>query len=216
LLNNSHYQPTKTYLLKLNTSRLGAQKFGFQISATDTNHTVNCGTLIATATGVNSVSSSVTGTVSLLEHATPLVASASSISIANSWIAPNSGHGKVSLNAIILAANGNGNADANDVYYHITVNYLEPTSVNDLPSSIAITAYPNPTQNNFNLKFENAISGKYLTTIYDLNGRKLQQQEEQINNSAILHFNTENLSKGMYLVHVEKDGAQRVLPITIQ
>lgn len=216
ILPGSNYIPTKSYSLVLNTYHLNASKFGLQISSTNPAHVLNIGTLVPVASNIVSVSSSVTGTVPLLEHSSPITATAGSVSLTNGWIAPNSGKGDVTFNAIILATNGNGSADAGDVYYNISVTYHEPTAVNDLPSSIGITAYPNPAQNNFNLKFENAVNGTYQVSIFNLNGQQLQTQNIAINNSAEMTIATDNLAAGMYLVHVQKDGAQRVLPISIR
>ncbi len=213
---NTNYTPTKSYSLVLNTFRMGAVKFGLQISTTDATHSLNLGTLIPIGSNIGAVSSSTTGSIPILEHTAPIVATSGAMSTTNSWIAPNSGKGDVTINTIIVAANGNGLADAGDVYYNLSVTYHEPSAVNDLPSSIGITAYPNPAQSSFKLKFENALNGNYQVGIYDLSGKQLQHQNININNSAEMTINAESLSSGMYLVHVEKDGAQRVVPVTIQ
>ena len=72
-------------------------------------------------------------------------------------------------------------------------------SVNDNPSLVNSSVYPNPTKGTVNVSIPN-ISEKTMIYLYDLQGRKILTKEtSQINSS----FEIDNLQDGIYLVTLE-------------
>ena len=66
-----------------------------------------------------------------------------------------------------------------------------------------ITVYPNPTGSFLNIQLPETILGKNISIIlYDINGKQIEKSKIKVkDNSAMI--NVENLSKGVYLLHIE-------------
>lgn len=211
------YTPSTVYQVVLsgtNVTLPATGKFGFQVTATNSLG-ANSGAFTIVGSKVHQVP--VSG-VNVVEHGTPLGAG-STFTTASSdnsfqWVAPGPGAGDVTFSVIVNAVNGNGVADPGDHATTAVYTFPAPTSVSELSQNIRITAYPNPANDRFSLKFEDADKGQYDVAVMDLNGRIVNRQSLNVNsNTASMTFESANWATGVYLVRIMKDGAQRVITL---
>lgn len=81
------------------------------------------------------------------------------------------------------------------------INYY-PTGINEL-EFYSIKIFPNPT--NGKLSIENKGNANISEIgVYDISGRKVYQ--EFVNNKRIINLDLEDVSKGVYLLHIKVDG----------
>ncbi|WP_026776315.1 T9SS type A sorting domain-containing protein [Polaribacter sp. Hel_I_88] len=68
-----------------------------------------------------------------------------------------------------------------------------------------ITVYPNPTDSFLNIQLPQTILGENISIVlYDINGKQIKKSEIKVkDNSAMI--NVENLSKGVYLLHIKNE-----------
>ena len=75
----------------------------------------------------------------------------------------------------------------------------------------AMKIYPNPSEGEFTLQFDNGIIRDII--IYDVNGRVVKEMLNSSKEQVIFDL---NLSQGMYFVKIKTDSKVNVLPIVIQ
>jgi hypothetical protein len=71
--------------------------------------------------------------------------------------------------------------------------------------SKSLAIYPNPASQNANIKFANAISGKAVLTITDMNGNKVLQKDLNGNHLNFIKLDVNMLKNGSYIVTVSGD-----------
>jgi len=71
--------------------------------------------------------------------------------------------------------------------------------INEIKNSV-VSVYPNPSNGNINISSRIDL-GEATISIYDINGRKVFNQEVTIHDSV--NVNAENLNTGLYILHVE-------------
>ncbi|HYJ62595.1 MAG TPA: T9SS type A sorting domain-containing protein, partial [Parafilimonas sp.] len=69
----------------------------------------------------------------------------------------------------------------------------------------AFTIYPNPASQNANIKFANALSGKFVVTITDMNGNKILQKDVSGDYSNFIKLDVSKLKSGNYIISVNSD-----------
>lgn len=74
----------------------------------------------------------------------------------------------------------------------------------------SVTVYPNPAKNTLNINLGNEIVGETNFNLFDIQGRKVVTKKSS-NTSEIL--NIENLSKGIYLLTIDNNNAQKTIKI---
>jgi len=72
-------------------------------------------------------------------------------------------------------------------------------------SAYGIKLYPNPAKDILNVNCSN-ISGSAAVSLYDVNGKKLQEFSQEINEGANIQINTSQLSSGSYFIHIRING----------
>jgi hypothetical protein len=83
-----------------------------------------------------------------------------------------------------------------------------------------LTVFPNPSNGQLNINFENAIDSKYNVEVFDIYGKLIYKQE--VLNATGNVFNTEinlsnlNLSNGLYLINVNSDNQNTSQRIVIE
>lgn len=208
----SKYVPGHTYSVTItghNTSSL--PKFGYQFSVVSG---IGASQVQAGSCAAPSGSHNATlGTISILEHSSPLSGSAGTYTVSFNWTAPAAGTGNVIMYCNLNAVDGLGGPDAADKNNVTSLTLGETTAVPELSQDIAITAYPNPATSQFTLKMGNA-TGDYTINIYDMSGRVVASQIiHASSNTTNVPVNCANWPKGYYGVQISQNGAQRVLPL---
>ena len=75
------------------------------------------------------------------------------------------------------------------------------TSVTDYQGEFSLTVFPNPTANYLNI--DGTVEGNFQLTIYDLNGRIVQNTPYEGNR---MEMNLTHLTDGTYFIRVSEDG----------
>lgn len=206
LITNGRYQPNAIYTIKLHGfAQTGSYtKFGFQLSAAWPND----GNFVSPNTALIDVH--VVGSNKVVEQAQPLNASSNSFDATIYWQTPSTGD-SVTLFLTMLGANDNGFATGDIVNFtQSTFKKNNPNSVASLDDKAIITPYPNPAKETVFLKFDAAQKGNYQLAVYNMNGQNIFKNEVDITASkADYRINSSGWSKGMYILHIAKDGAAK-------
>ena len=134
--------------------------------------------------------------------------SASNATWSFQWTAPSSGTGKVTFYGA-FAISRQATRKSSLVVNESTVGIVEKSVINNL------SVYPNPIEDQFNVKFNLAKKGNVKVSLYDMQGRnfgtlsntKLTAGEQN------LTLRTERLLQGHYLLQIESDGAISTQPV---
>ncbi len=189
--------------------------FGFQaVTLNSSNNQV--GTVVATDGKTHAGPSPNT---SLIEHNQPIGKVNNAYSVSYTWNAPAAGTGTVTFYGIINSVNNVPGNDAGDIP-SLTFNKAlqeQAASVASLSENIHITAYPNPVVSQVNLKVEGAELGLYTIKVMDATGRMMHTESMNVTTAKTnVSIPAGNWSAGLYFAQVEKDGAQRMIPIVKQ
>jgi YD repeat-containing protein len=98
-----------------------------------------------------------------------------------------------------------GESEKNYVYddlgNRIALN-ITTLSINAETLKTTITVYPNPTSSFLNIQLPQTILGSNVSmTLYDINGKQIKNSKIEVKDNSAL-INVENLSKGVYLLHL--------------
>lgn len=208
------YSPGKTYAISVNGHNANLlSKFGFQALMLKGDNT-NAGTLTATManTAVKTANS-----FKVVEHTAVITSAIAILRAEFEWTAPPANTGAVTLYSMINAVNGNSASSGDQVSTQITKTLAENLSIGDVENSISLTAYPNPVNNLLKLKMENAASGKYQVSAFDMTGRLVYNNElNVVSASQESHINTKTWPAGLYQLSITKDGQKHIIPIVKQ
>lgn len=84
---------------------------------------------------------------------------------------------------------------------------LSTLGVNEVAETINMTVYPNPTTENVKVAFE-ATGKDYSITVYDLNGKVVNNQDfKNLNGAQTIDLSVSNLTAGTYLISVATEGS---------
>jgi len=121
------------------------------------------------------------------------------------WDDPNTQSTQTAVNLCpgiyhVTVTDGNGCSQVDSVDIGITAN------INDLITEGDITVYPNPTNGEFFVALNSAVSKKITVELYDMLGKiVLKERMGTVNSGHIQKFSTKNLS-GTYSLRLKVDG----------
>jgi hypothetical protein len=224
------YWPGQAYTVKLtgtNTTASALPGFGFQVTATagttelatpttvGTWGTAPASTHVAAPSAGNYVLS-VFEQGSVLSPASGTGATGSIYRDSISWTAPVAGTGSISLWAALNAVNNNGGADAGDLWNvaHIVITEdtvaTTNTGVATVSQTDGLSVYPNPVNDILYLQWINTQSGTYTVSVYNTVGQLMQTLANPHS------ISTTDWPSGVYLLNIQKDGANQVFRILKQ
>ncbi|MDD5151897.1 MAG: T9SS type A sorting domain-containing protein, partial [Flavobacterium sp.] len=87
---------------------------------------------------------------------------------------------------------------------------VNPLKGNTSSTSTDFRIYPNPSNGEFNISFDNS-KGNFSIEIYSLIGQKVYEKENTTNKT----ISVPNLQKGIYLVRITKDSNSTIKKIEI-
>ncbi len=223
----THYIGGMTYSIKLtgiNTTRDSLPFFGFQVTSiigdTQAVSPTNAGTWQSPfPTGTHycppQPGSFVLG---LMEQniAPPPISgngdSGSVYQIAINWIAPPAGTGTISFWGVLNAINNDFNYTG-DNYNNNHIAIYEWSPAVGIENQISqeklnFSCFPNPASDFINLMYELDEKSNVIINIYDLNGKKIMNVQNEIVNAGQhrVKANVSNLGKGTYLVSADLGG----------
>jgi len=197
-----------------NSSGNGNRNYGFQLAAiqgTASAATVtNAGTLQSTGLPANihnqTPSSSVN--INIIEHGDTLAVPTGTTAYTQSftWTAPATGVGSISFWGATNFVNGNGVADAGDIWNtgNLVVTEEAPLGVATVVNTAEYNVYPNPMTNVLNVAFQ-APGGITDVAIYDLSGNLVATKTIGAG-SNLATFETTGWANGMYYVAIMGNG----------
>lgn len=222
------YHYGNTYIIRVKGTST-APKFGFQVSASHNYQgTTNPAGWLSTLP--------ITGHDTFINNYS-VVEQNHSLDVVNDtllaevyWLAPNMpGVDSVDFKFTILNINDDGTVDGdNSTSYTTTIindtNWTPPppppppppNSVNELAGDIKIELYPNPLADKLHINIENAASGHYTLSVFDLQGRQATSQNIAITRSFTTSINTSSWASGMYIVQLRNGGVKTTTMIQKQ
>lgn len=214
------YEPNKVYTIHLSGSNsLSKARFGFQCSSTNSSGG-QAGRFRAVASYTDTIRNSSTGSIQVVEQSSAIAGSSGSYSTYFNWKAPASGTGTVGFYCILNAVNYNFSADTGDKYnYGSTLSISEATATNisEFGTNYVFSVYPNPVTTQAYVQVKNANNGVYTINIFDQAGKKVLSENADVNTFDYqIPIKTSNWAAGMYIVSIEKNGANHLIKIIKQ
>jgi len=83
--------------------------------------------------------------------------------------------------------------------------YSDIINISQKANTPLISIYPNPVKDNLNLMINNG-NGNSLINIFDLEGRKLMELQQTIEQGSVVHINASQLKAGMYVLTINMNG----------
>ncbi len=222
----TRYKAGKTYRIKIvgaNTSTTETlPKFGFQVSVVKaSSYSTQAGNFSGTPpTSTNVVpytGISVWGHTAAISNSVGTGGIGSVDSLSHFWVAPTTaGFGAVKIFVAMNMVDGNGLASTGDKWNtnSVTINEITTSGVPEIAHGVTVKAFPNPVTSGLNVELNNAVSGTYHVSLFDLNGKLMNTQAVEMNgNSTSVNINVSNYVSGIYQVVVEKDGVSTTTPV---
>lgn len=177
----SGYVPNQTYTITANISQHTIQKFGFEITAEETNFgSAKAGSFLVT----DALATKFVNNNTAITHTAGGTFGSQSRSWSMDWVAPNTGTGAVTFFGAFMATNGDG-SNSGDTYHSATLTFNEgfSASINDLSA-----------KNDFRFNTVNkTIKTKATVNVYDINGKLVLTT-----NSSSTHLS--HLKAGTYIL----------------
>lgn len=208
------YEGFVDYYVTVTGTNSALSHFGFQLDALNTANT-NAGTF---SNFPAQVYSATVGGKTLIEHSSPIGKTGGVYTVTFEWKAPQSGAGKVTFYGCLNAVNNDGQKTGDQPGTPFSVALTEsPSSVNQVVQNINIATYPNPFRSSLNLTMENAGTGTYNITAYDLRGKQVYNEDVRYNGGTFTTaINTYKWAAGTYFVQIAKDDFKQVVPVVKQ
>ena len=224
----THYKGGMTYTVKITGTNTGATlaKYGFQLSAivgtasaaTVTDAGTFATTGLPTSTRISPPQSGATY-LTVAEQSTAITLSGGTFSKSFSWTAPVTGTGAIAFFGAANFVNGNGNADAGDLWNTTSavINEWSTVSVPNVVNNIDVNIFPNPIANSMNVAIGNVAAGNYEVCVFDLNGKMVACTSFVATGSAQnASINTANLVAGVYNVVISNGTDKKVVSVVKQ
>ncbi len=210
----TEYEAGVDYEVTVTGNSASAVRFGYMTRFVDAS-TMQAGTFSNPSSG--SKVQLVSGGVSVVEHSSPIAAAGGMFTATFDWQAPSAGTGDVTVDLAVNSVNGNGAADANDMFSTSNLTLTEKnTSVGTIAGGIEVSTYPNPVHSTLNVDLKNAQNGTYQLTVYNIAGQVVANEEVYVNGSASTQLNTSTWKAGLYIIRLSKDGAQQSVKVLKQ
>jgi len=193
------YTPSQTYNITVTGTGSGAGKYGFQMVALKTSDNTSVGTFTA-ATGSKK---STVGNRNYIEHSARSTTGVWTFQ----WTAPNSDVGEIKF---YVAGNSceNPSSSSGDNIYTNQIS-ITPVNVgvteNNIENATRISVFPNPSSNNFTLKFNLTNAGVTTIQLYNVEGKIVKEIAQNQLFSAgenQLSIPTNDLQNGEYFVRI--------------
>lgn len=203
------YKPLRTYDVELTVSNSSFSNFGFQAEAANSE-----GGAVGVLTAGTGQHITTLGSKKVVEHTSHLSGTTTHFT----WVSPHAGAGTVTFYVAANSINNNGNTGGDVPSLPFTAVFAENnTSVAELAHNISVSAYPNPLHSDIlHLTMEDATTGDYTVSAFDLSGRKLTEQVLPVTATGAkteLSINTATWPAGLYHVQLSKNGAQKMIPV---
>jgi hypothetical protein len=171
------------------------------------NITCSQGTFAAT-TGVTASSSTE------IIHDGPKAMSSGSVTWSISWTAPATGAGDLNFNFAGNACNGTGGTDGDQPNVtSIPLAEAFASSTSDIEAA-NIKIFPNPINDNFQVKMEEEIVNATLT-LFTLTGKKISLSTEKTSSNS-LQVDASQIASGIYLLNLKLNGNTYYKKVVIQ
>lgn len=205
-MTNWEYVPGQTYSFTVTVSETGRSVWGFAMEALKSNGD-NGGTLAA-GTGSHILSASVGGfSRRSVTHNTP-GSGAGTKSWTFNWTAPSTDDGTITLYAVGLAANGNGNSSGDHVY-KVSQALSAAVGVSEqVLTDVNWNIYPNPVTDLVNLSFSLTESARVKAQVMTADGRLVSTLFDtmQSQGSTMRTADVSDLAAGNYLIALSVNG----------
>jgi Secretion system C-terminal sorting domain/Reeler domain len=212
----THYKGGMTYTVKVIGSTTGSNtKYGFQLNSligtTSTSSNMDAGTWATTGlpSGTHVTPPGSYTQLTCVEQSMALASSTLPQSF--SWTAPAAGTGTISFWAAVNFVNGNGSADAGDIWNTVS------SIISEWPASTGVAevagadlkVFPNPTVDVLNIAM---TAGNCTVNVFDLNG-KVVASTNSTTNGHTLAINTASWTPGVYQVVVANGADRKVVSV---
>lgn len=206
------YKPLRKYKVRLTGANATFQNFGFQANVLNSANKKTGWLTAGAGQQVETVNN-----FELIEHSATIAGTGGSFITEFTWVSPHAGTGNITFYAMVNAVNNDGDegGDAPSNPYSLTFSENTSASVEKLFKNVTVNMYPNPFTSSLQVSMANAQNGVYMVNAFDLNGKQIFSENVNYTGSNIT-VNTATWAKGMYLLQIVKDGADKLIPVVKQ
>ena len=210
------WEPGVTYKIRLSGNNPTMTKYGFQLSSVSGNGISQMQSGSFSNAPVHTLPKP-SGTLSILEHTQRLDIVNQAYETVVNWTAPAlTTVDTVKFYATVNAVNNNSSTSGDEPNTGMFAFPRNTTSIAQLNADIKISAFPNPITDRLNINMENADNGTYTIRVLDMNGKVVASQTANVSKSYNTSINAAAWASGMYHIQLQKDGAQRTIPVVKQ
>lgn len=196
------YLPGQAYTVTLTATDASALRFGFELTAENSD-----GDKIGTFTITNETETQLVNSNNAVTHTNQgFTPSDNSKSWSFEWTAPEDPEASIFFYAAVNAADGNGNT-AGDLIYLTHEEYNVNTTSVDLNAGNKFNIYPNPSQNNINISLSE-IDLNTEIKVYNSSGQLILVTKAE---SLVTNIDVSAFSKGVYYVRINNYPPQKVI-----
>ena len=194
------YEPGKTYRLRVRANATGAPAgYGFQAVALAGNDDAQAGQFTNPGAGIKVTP--LNGR-QYAEHSMRRTSNTFEVD----WTAPEAGTGDVRFYSSVVAANGNNSSGGDGSSFltspvAISEGAVSRTEDNDLFEAFSV--FPNPVENQLNLRFRSREQGTYQLRLLNLQGQGLLERRIEVaTGEQVQRLDVSTLPAGVYTVQV--------------
>ena len=189
------YSPGHTYIITVKAQLTGKTKFGFEISPQNTSGALK-GTLVNISDDTQLIGSGKYMTHSLSGTA----GSSGSKTWTFSWVAPQSGSGKITFYGAFNASNADNALSGDKIFLSTMAVDENTTGIENITDLEKIQIYPNPSKGILNI--ENNADQIIGVKVYNTQGQIISVSSSKISNSQT-QINLSGFEPGMYYIGLE-------------
>jgi hypothetical protein len=125
------------------------------------------------------------------------------------WTAPVQGTGEIIMYSALNAANGNGTSTGDKIYTrNFPIDEAIPSNTGNITWNPGLNVFPNPAADFVNIHFDVDNNDPYTAYLFDVQGKKVANvlnQSLEMGTQSI-QVPTNNISKGIYFLHLSNKG----------
>lgn len=191
------YLPEQTYTITATAERAGHARFGFQISAQNTE-----GTFIGSLGNINT-ETKLNSNPAYINHTSEGIAGEDSKTWTFSWTAPSDSAGAVNFYGAFLVTNSSGtNAGDTTFLSVLTIDQDASVGIESKDLDTGISVYPNPMSGSCWVEAEKAMD-KVNIYLFNSAGQKVRELRNISGNMIQLH--REDLPAGQYFINITEN-----------
>ncbi len=200
------YVPGETYTVTVSGTHTGVSKFGFEVTAENSQND-KTGTLSITNSTETKLTNSNHAVTQKSGGTTP---SGASKSWSFDWKAPDAGVGSVTFYAAFNAADGDGSTSGDAIYLSsLIADENTSTGIDDNKFENAVSVYPVPFNSQISISVKDGMNAEQIN-LYNSIGVLVKSIKVNSKSGEKINVNAENLEAGVYILNIIGTNGEQV------